>query len=82
MRTAPLVSKEVPLSEDSAICDLCWRDVWFQMVFRYRAAISPELPSAIRDRPICYWGVNCRTIDHNADHARKYNHLIFQTRFS
>jgi E3 ubiquitin-protein ligase CHFR len=82
MRVPPLVSKEVPLSPDSAVCDLCWRELWFQMVFAYRNAITADLPSNVRDRPPCYWGINCRTMDHNQDHARKYNHILFQTRFS
>ena len=36
----------------------------------------------MRDRPICYWGINCNTMDHKKDHAKKYNHCIYQTRFS
>ena len=72
----------MPLDEDSAVCDSCFKDLWFQMVFAYRLSISADLPTTVRDRPVCYWGINCRTMDHNQDHAKKYNHLIYQTRFS
>jgi len=65
MKIPPLVSKEVPLNADSAICDLCWKDLWFQMVFAYRTSITADLPPSVKDRPICYWGVNCRTMEHN-----------------
>ena len=82
MKVPPLVPKEVKLEKDSAICDLCWNDLWFQMVFSYRTEITPQLPSAVRDRPVCYWGINCRTMDHNKDHAKKFNHCVYQSRFS
>lgn len=81
MRAPPLASKAIKLDKDSAVCDLCWKDLWFQMVFTYRLEITPELPASVRDRPVCYWGINCRTMDHNTDHANKYNHCIFQSRF-
>lgn len=51
------------------------------MVFSYKMAVASEFISAVRDRPQCYWGINCRTMDHNADHARRYNHILYQTRF-
>jgi E3 ubiquitin-protein ligase CHFR len=82
MKVPPLVAKEVPLEVDSAVCDLCWKDLWFQMVFAYKMALSADFPSSVKDRPQCYWGINCRTMEHNPDHAKKYNHMIFQTRFS
>lgn len=82
MKVPPLVPKEVKLQKGSAICDLCWHDLWFQMVFQYRLEIAGQLPSAVRDRPVCYWGINCRTMDHNVDHAKRYSHCIYQTRFS
>ena len=81
MRVAPLVSREIKLDKNAAVCDPCWNDLWFQMVLTYRMEIASELPSSVRDRPVCYWGINCRTMDHNLDHARKYNHCVFQSRF-
>ena len=81
MKNPPLVSKEVKMSGDEAVCDLCWPDLWFQMVLSYRFDITPNLPSNVKDRPTCYWGINCRTMDHNRDHAQRYNHCVYQTRF-
>ena len=82
MKVPPLVPKEIKLKVDSAICHLCWNDLWFQMVFAYRIEIVGQLLPAVRDRPTCYWGINCRTSDHNKDHAKKYNHCVYQTRFA
>ena len=47
----------------------------------HRFDITPQLPTNVRDRPTCYWGINCRTMDHNPDHARRYNHCVYQSRF-
>lgn len=81
MKVAPLAAKDIKLDNHAVVCDLCWSDLWFQMVLAFRIEISSELPANVRDRPICYWGINCRTMDHNADHAKKYNHCTYQTRF-
>jgi E3 ubiquitin-protein ligase CHFR len=81
MRIAPSVQREVTLHKDDAVCDLCWRDLWFQMVFFYRNLIAGNLPDSVKKRPICYWGINCNTMNHNEDHAIKYNHMVYQTRF-
>lgn len=81
MKVGPIASREVKLEADSAVCDNCWKDLWFQMVFHYREKIHDSLPANVRDRPTCYWGINCRTMDHNRDHAKRYNHMVYQTRF-
>ena len=81
MKAPPTVSREVKMEGDDAVCDLCWKDLWFQMVFSYRTKIQPDLPPSVRDRPVCYWGINCRSADHNVDHAKRFNHVVFQTRF-
>lgn len=36
MRSPPLVSRDIKLEKNAAICDLCWNDLWFQMVLAYR----------------------------------------------
>lgn len=51
------------------------------MVFYYRNEINAEIASNIRDRPTCYWGINCKSMDHNHEHAKRYNHMVYQTRF-
>lgn len=81
MKIPPAVSKTIPLEVDSPVCDICWKDLWFQMVFAYRQAIDAEMPEPVRRRKACYWGINCRTMDHNQEHAKTYNHYIYQQRF-
>jgi hypothetical protein len=39
------------------------------------------MPESIKGRVSCHYGVNCRTMGHNIDHAKKYNHMDYQTRF-
>jgi hypothetical protein len=51
------------------------------MVFSYRNAIAAEMPESVKNKPMCYWGINCTTMDHNDTHANKYNHMVYQTRF-
>lgn len=81
MKIPPLVSREIKLDKNTAVCDNCWADLWFQMVLTYRMDIVSDMPGHIRDRPVCYWGINCRTMDHNQEHAKRYNHCLYQTRF-
>ena len=81
MKSPPVASREIKMEKDDAVCDLCFKDLWFQMVFFYYMKIRADLPSSVRDRPVCYWGINCRTMDHNQDHAKRYNHIVYQTRF-
>lgn len=81
MTNPPLVSREVKLNPDDAVCDTCYRDVWFQMVFYYRNQVHSDMPKEVKDRPGCYWGINCRTMSHNTDHAKRYNHCLYQTKF-
>ncbi len=81
MKVPPLVSREIKLDKNTVVCDLCWNELWFQMVLSYKIEQAAQFPSNVRDRPVCYWGINCRTMDHNTDHARKYNHCCYQSRF-
>lgn len=81
MKIPPLMSREIPITRESAVCDICWVSLWFQMILTYRGTISPELPTSVQSRSDCYYGVNCGTMLHKPDHARKLNHCCFQTRF-
>ena len=40
MRVSPTISREISLDPQDAVCDHCWRDLWFQMVFYYRNQMS------------------------------------------
>ena len=55
MSRPPLVVREVAITRDSAVCDNCWSDLWFQMILRYRMDINAQLPSAVSTRPPCYY---------------------------
>lgn len=81
MKIPPLMSREIPVTRTSPVCDICWVSLWFQMVMLYRGTITPDLPSSVTSRPDCYYGINCGTMTHKPDHARKLNHCCFQTRF-
>ena len=81
MRAPPIVERTVHLNKHSAVCDNCWRELWFQMLFTYMRENAYLLPDSLKKRPVCYWGVNCRTMEHNLEHAKRYNHMEYQTRF-
>jgi hypothetical protein len=44
-------------------------------------SILGDLPPAVQSRADCYYGVNCGTMTHKLDHAKKLNHCCYQTRF-
>ena len=77
----PKEEKTIRINKKSPICDNCWNDVWFQMIFSYMREYCYVLPESLRGRAECYWGVNCNTMRHNLDHAKKYNHMNYQTKF-
>jgi E3 ubiquitin-protein ligase CHFR len=81
LTVGPAVSHEVTVRGDSAVCDVCWKQLWFQMVLRHRMNINSELPPAVSGRADCYYGINCTTMSHKLDHAKKLNHCCYQTRF-
>lgn len=81
LRSAPGTERAVKLSKYSPVCDNCWRELWFQMIFMFVKEHSYLMSEAIKNRPSCYWGINCRTMEHNIEHAKKFNHMDYQTRF-
>jgi len=81
MKDPPPINMEIALNSGSPVCLDCFDDVWFQMVFRYRIDIKPELPKAIRERGICWYGINCKSMSHNEDHSKKLDHICEQTKF-
>jgi hypothetical protein len=69
------------LSEGSIVCSFCTREVWFQFIFRYMNDHLPEFPESFRSKPHCWYGINCRTFNHNSSHGTKLYHICPQTRF-
>jgi|NOAtaT_7_FD_contig_31_3196074_length_274_multi_2_in_0_out_0_1 E3 ubiquitin-protein ligase CHFR len=63
---------------DTAICTNCLPNLWFQMLFVYYNDVKPQFPKAIRERPDCWWGINCKT-QINKPHSEKLNHIILQS---
>ncbi|KAG8345839.1 hypothetical protein TRVL_03339 [Trypanosoma vivax] len=71
------VSQE--LSLESALCMGCMEVLFAALLFHFRRSVSrSELPKSVTDRPNCWYGINCRTQFHNAQHANKYNHACYQ----
>ncbi len=80
-RNPPVQQKMIRLNKHSPICDNCWRELWFQMIFMFVRENSYLMPDTIKNRPVCYWGINCRTMQHNIEHAKRFSHMQFQTKF-
>lgn len=40
MKIPPLASREIAVYRGSAVCDICWSTLWFQMVFNFRLSIQ------------------------------------------
>lgn len=72
----------VVLREDSPVCSFCFREVWFQFVFAYFNDKLAEFPESHRRRPACWYGINCRTMQHNSSHASKLFHVCPQSHFN
>ena len=86
---------EISIHEDTAICTACFFLVWFQMVYLYRKDHHKEMPDEVKKRGSCWfffgllkfgliffrYGINCSTMKHNADHAKKLNHICDQVLF-
>lgn len=51
------------------------------MIFMFVKEHAYLMPDSIKKRPVCYWGINCRTMEHNLEHSKKYSHMDYQTRF-
>nr|CCC95784.1 unnamed protein product [Trypanosoma congolense IL3000] len=68
-----------PLSASSALCSECIEALFAAMLFHYRCSLPrDQLPSAVAERPNCWYGLECRTQFHNRQHANKYNHACHQ----
>jgi hypothetical protein len=50
---APVRGHEIPIKSESPVCDVCWEQLWFQLVMRHRMNINSELPRAISNRADC-----------------------------
>ena len=63
------------LSKDSSICMECAPKIWDILIYKYREAISNDLPQNVKTRSNCWYGYGCRTQAHNFSHASKLNHI-------
>ncbi|RNF03756.1 zinc finger family protein [Trypanosoma rangeli] len=67
------------LTVDSPLCEECINSIFASLLFHYRRAVpNYELPESVTDRPSCWYGINCRTQFHKAEHANRYNHVCYQ----
>eukprot|EP01132_Coremiostelium_polycephalum_P004174 gene4174-5224_t len=64
-------------------CLNCARWLFGTALFHYRPLIpKDDLPDSAKDRMDCYYGKNCRTQFSKFEHAKKFNHVCQQTKFS
>ncbi|XP_047142431.1 E3 ubiquitin-protein ligase CHFR isoform X1 [Hydra vulgaris] len=76
-------TKAANINSEDILCYCCVLTLLKELAYQYRVNIpSSELPVDVVNRPNCYWGNNCRTQTHSPNHARKFNHICTQTRFS
>ncbi|KAI0990214.1 hypothetical protein GJ496_006053, partial [Pomphorhynchus laevis] len=65
------------------VCLKCGFDEFSKFIFFLRNMNSDdESFIEAESRPKCYWGCNCRTQMNKEDHAKRYNHISEQTRFT
>ncbi|EAR89588.2 FHA domain protein (macronuclear) [Tetrahymena thermophila SB210] len=69
-------NKSFDINSDTPLCTNCWPNIWNQMVLKYRIAIKDQLPKNVKDKPDCWYGVNCYT--RNPQHNKIYNHACPQ----
>ena len=48
------------------------------MVFTYAKEKRADMPKEVTSRKDCWYGINCNTMRHNEDHAKKLNHICNQ----
>ena len=66
---------DVALTKSDEICLECFATVWSDLLYKYRTSIQSSLPESIKKRPNCWYGDECKTQIHNAQHSEKYNHI-------
>mmetsp|Transcript_31705 Transcript_31705/g.36043 ORF Transcript_31705/g.36043 Transcript_31705/m.36043 type:complete len:522 (-) Transcript_31705:200-1765(-) len=64
-----------PPTKENFCCTRCVKNIWCELLYKYRESIQDELPDKIKKRPDCWYGQYCRTQTHNLDHATNYNHI-------
>lgn len=69
---------DIALDQDSPVCTNCFGLIWFQMVFTYAKEKRADMPKEVTSRKDCWYGINCNTMRHNDDHAKKLNHICNQ----
>ena len=70
--------KTVTLNRDSCVCSNCFGKIWFFMLLEYHSQVK----SSFAQRSDCWWGVNCTTMNHRYEHARRLNHMAPQVKFN
>jgi E3 ubiquitin-protein ligase CHFR len=81
LRNGEITFSNPSRSTSTICCNLCALKLFNEVLYPYRASIpQSELPSRARGRDNCWYGRECRTQTHNAEHARKLNHICENTR--
>ncbi|KAH7818093.1 Histone H2A [Monocercomonoides exilis] len=72
----------IKITQNTECCTYCFNKVAGVLFLKFREQIDPNLiPAAMKGKPDCWWGKNCRTQNHSLAHAQKYNHVCPQTRW-
>jgi E3 ubiquitin-protein ligase CHFR len=78
----PPVAIDIAMNQDTAVCTKCFDEqLWWQVCFKYFIDIKNDLPRDAQNRGSCWYGINCKTMVHSDDHAKKLNHVCEQIKF-
>lgn len=72
--------KKVKPRQEWPLCKDCSEDFQGELIFIYRESVHEQFPAFVKARPKCWFGRECTTQKHNAQHAQKYNHIGANTK--
>ena len=61
-------------AKEAFACESCLASMWEQNIVDFLIARRDQL-GFVDNRRVCWYGRNCRTQNHNADHAARLSHL-------
>jgi len=75
-------ARAVIVNSNTPVCKFCAHKCLAQLSYQYRSNIpKKDLKDEVTRREDCYWGRNCRS-QTKIHHARNFNHICEQTRFT
>jgi len=81
LRTGEISFTSPNKTASTMCCRNCAQIMFSELLYAYRASIpNNELPGSVTSRSNCWYGKECRTQQHNPDHARRLNHICDNAR--